>query len=204
MGPGRCPELVDPRNPEDVATVNALQDELVLTASSSEPFTPPDYDRESFEATRAAVLELGKHLENFDHAFGARGEVDPVRHLIGTAAGWGGLPDAEARYLGVEPELPVGEYSLTVRDVPVDGFWSISLYNREGFFEANESNAYSVNNLTATPNADGSVTVSFGGCDGDRPNCLPIMEGWNYTVRMYRPRREVLDGSWTFPSIESS
>ena len=93
----------------------------------------------------------------------------------------------------------MGEYSLTVRDVPVDGFWSISLYNRDGFFEANERNAYSVNNLTATPNADGSVTVNFGGCDGDRPNCLPIMEGWNYTVRMYRPRREVLDGSWTVP-----
>ena len=31
----------------------------------------------------------------------------------------------------------------------------------------------------------------------DRPNSLPIMEGWNYLVRLYRPRREVVDGTWT-------
>ena len=48
---------------------------------------------------------------------------------------------------------------------------------------------------------DGSVTVHFGG-DDDRPNLLPIVDGWNYTVRLYRPRPEVLDGSWQFPSIE--
>ena len=62
-------------------------------------------------------------------------------------------------------------------------------------------NAYSVNNVTANKNEDGSVTVHFGG-DDDRPNLLPIMDGWNYTVRMYRPRPEVLEGSWTFPEIE--
>jgi hypothetical protein len=87
-----------------------------------------------------------------------------------------------------------------VRDVPVDGFWSISVYNREGYFEPNARGAYSVNNLTAKPNADGSVTVHFGG-DDDHPNLIPIMDGWNYTVRLYRPRAEVLDGSWTFPAV---
>ena len=47
------------------------------------------------------------------------------------------------------------------------------------------------------------MTVHFGGCGDDRPNCLPIMEGWNYTVRLYRPRPEVLDGSWRFPTIDA-
>jgi hypothetical protein len=28
------------------------------------------------------------------------------------------------------------------------------------------------------------------------------MEGWNYTVRMYRPGPEILDGSWTFPALD--
>jgi hypothetical protein len=98
-------------------------------------------------------------------------DVDPVRHLLGTAAGRGGLPDREARYIGVEPRLRVGEYRLTVRDVPVDGFWSISVYNAEGFFEPNERNAYSVNNLTAKSDEDGAVTVHFGG-DDDRPNLI--------------------------------
>ena len=192
--------LVDPRDLDDVAAVNALQDLFKLEGKSSKPFETSDYDAESFDATRKAVLELAKHAGSFDHAFGAKDEVDPIRHLVGTAAGWGGLPDAEARYKSVEGG-PVGEYKLTVRDVPVDGFWSISVYNADGYFEPNDRNAYSVNNLTATRNDDDSVTVHFGG-DDDRPNLLPITDGWSYTVRMYRPRPEILDGSWTFPSFE--
>jgi hypothetical protein len=194
--------LVDPTDENDVATVNALQDQLALDAGSARAFEMPDYDTASLDAVRGALLELAKHLGRFDCAFGAKSEVDPVRHLIGTAAGWGGLPDREARYIGVQPALPVGEYSLTVSDVPVDGFWSISVYNAGGYFQANDHDAYSVNNITATPNDDDSITVHFGGCSDDRSNCLPIMDGWNYTVRLYRPRSEVLDGSWTFPGIQ--
>jgi hypothetical protein len=28
------------------------------------------------------------------------------------------------------------------------------------------------------------------------------MDGWNYTVRLYQPRPEILDGTWTFPAVE--
>jgi hypothetical protein len=49
-----------------------------------------------------------------------------------------------------------------------------------------------------------SITVQFGGCDGKIPNCLPIMPGWNYTVRLYRPRPEILNGTWKFPEAEST
>jgi len=193
--------LVDPADPADVAAVNTLQDQFGVQASSARPFVLPDYDQASFDATRAALLELAKGLPGHQHAFGARGDVDPVRHLIATAAAWGGLPDHEAIYLTVEPGLPVGEYQLTVRDVPVDGFWSISVYNAAGYFEPNDRGAYSINNLTATRGDDGSVTVHFGGCNDGRPNCLPITDGWNYAVRLYRPRPEILDGTWTFPAF---
>ncbi len=196
--------LVDPGDPGDVAEVNALQDQFEVAAASSKPFESPDYEVAGLDATRKLLLELAKGLSGFDHAFGARSEVEPIHHLLGTAAGWGGLPDHEASYISVEPGKPVGEYTLTVKDVPVDGFWSISLYNADGFFEPNDRSAYSVNNLTATANDDGSVTVHFGGADDDKPNCLPIMEGWNYTVRLYRPRPEILDGSWTFPTIDGA
>jgi len=40
---------------------------------------------------------------------------------------------------------------------------------------------------------------SGGGCTSGVANCLPIVSGWNYTVRLYRPRAAILDGSWTFP-----
>jgi hypothetical protein len=43
------------------------------------------------------------------------------------------------------------------------------------------------------------VTVQFGGCDNKKSNCLPIMRGWNYTVRLYRPPAEILNGTWKFP-----
>lgn len=196
--------LVDPADPDDVAVVNALQDQLGLTAGSAQPFVLPDYDTPSFDATRQALLELARGLGGFAGAFGRKEAVDPVRHLVGTAAGWGGLPQEEAYYLNVEPGLPVGEYSLTVKDVPVDAFWSISLYNADGFFEPNDRNSNSINNITATPNEDGSITVNFGGCGDGRPNCLPLMDGWNYLVRHYRPRPEVLDGSWTFPTVAAT
>jgi hypothetical protein len=86
--------------------------------------------------------------------------------------------------------------------VPVDGFWSISLYNAKGFFQKNVFDAYSLNNLTAKANQDGSVTVQFGGCQKNTANCLPIVSGWNYTVRLYRPRKEIIDGSWKFPEAQ--
>ena len=195
--------FVDPTDPDDVGAVNALQDRIALTAASARPFTAPAWDAASLDRTRSALLELGKGHAGFDGAFGARQDVDPVRHLVGTAAGWGGLPSGEATYVNVDPGLPPGEYQLTVREVPVDGFWSISLYNADGYFD-DDGSAVSVNDLTAERDPDGSVTVHFGGCGDGRPNCLGIKDGWNYLVRLYRPRSEVLDGSWTFPEITVS
>jgi hypothetical protein len=86
--------------------------------------------------------------------------------------------------------------------VPVDGFWSLSVYNKEGFFEKNELNAYSFNSVTSKKDADGSATIQFGGCKKDTVNCLPISDGWNYTVRLYRPGKAVLDGAWKAPVAE--
>ena len=191
--------MVDAGDAEDVKAANAIQDQMLVTAGSQLPYPLPDYDAISFTETRESILALAKGLGGFDKAFGRRTEVDPVRHLLGTAAGWGGLPESEAYYVNVNPELPVGDYSLTVRDVPVDAFWSISLYNPQGYF-ADNGQRVSINNLTATTDDDGSVTVHFGGSD-DRPNTLAIMDGWNYLVRLYRPRPQILDGSWTFPSL---
>jgi hypothetical protein len=192
--------LINPADPGDVAQANALQDQVTIQAAASRPFTVPDYDPASFDATRQALLQLAQGLPGFERAFGAREQVDPVRHLIGCAAAWGGLPDTEAQYLNVHPGLPPGEYQITVGEVPVDGFWSVSLYNAEGYFPQDAGGKVSVNNLTAARDPDGSITIRFGG-SSDHPNYLPTMEGWNYLVRLYRPRPEILNGTWTFPAV---
>ena len=95
-------------------------------------------------------------------------------------------------------------HRLTVREVPVDAFWSISVYNAEGHFQKNAFDAYALNNITAKKEADGAVTVQFGGCDGKIDNCLPTMPGWNYMVRLYRPRDEILNGTWKFPEAKAA
>ena len=194
--------FVNPNDDKDVMAVHALQDAIKVELKSVGEFAVTAWDPTSLEKVRMALLALAAANGGIDSArmFGREDEVDPVQHLIGTAAGWGGNPPQAALYAGAEPLQNDGKttYRLTVKDVPVDGFWSVSVYNKDGYFQKNPRNAYTVNNVTAEKSADGSVTIQFGG-DGNGPNVLPIMPGWNYTVRMYRPRAELLDGSWKFP-----
>jgi hypothetical protein len=137
-------------------------------------------------------------------AFGTKEETRPIDHLLGAAAGWGGLPSKAAYYEIESVDANDGStpHSVSVKDVPVDAFWSITVYNSDGYFEANELGRNSYNNYTAEPNDDGSITINFGSCDDGRVNCIPITPGWNYTIRFYEPRPEILDGSWSFPEIQ--
>ncbi|MCP4256302.1 MAG: DUF1214 domain-containing protein [Planctomycetes bacterium] len=193
--------LVNASDPADIKNANAIQDGILINAESAIPYTHPEYDQSSYKATHNAVLELSRFVPDTKRMFGKKEDVSEVRHLLGTAFGWGGLPEHEAYYLNIEPNLPVGAYEITVKDVPVDAFWSISLYNKEGYFQENEHNAYSVNNITGTPNKDGSFTVHFGG-DPKSMNYLHITDGWNYTVRLYQPRKEIIEGKWIFPNVK--
>lgn len=196
--------LVDPADPKDVQQVHALQDAIKVKQNGPGTFVVPAWDPASQKKVRDALLVLASTLPDANRMFGTKAQVDPVRRLIGAASAWGGNPDKEAIYLNVTPARNDGTtvYKLNVKDVPVDGFWSISLYNPEGYYEKNPLDAYSLNNITAKKSDDGSITVQFGGCDGKIPNCMPIMKGWNYMVRLYRPRAEILSGKWKFPEAQ--
>jgi hypothetical protein len=195
--------LVDASSTEDNRKVDTIQDLIEVKQSAPGKFEIPDWDEVSQKRTRERILALADGITNSKGMFGDENEVDPVRHLIGTAAGFGGNAEKDATYLNYNPANNDGTtaFILTVKDVPVDGFWSVSIYNKDGYFEKNPYNSYSFNNLTAKKNDDGSVTIHFGG-DPKQSNYLYIMKGWNYTVRLYRPKEQVLNGSWKFPDAE--
>ena len=193
--------LANPEDPRDLAEVHALQDRIAVQQAAKGAFEAPNWDSATRDRARNALKELGALGDGSWSFFGKPGEVSQIDHLVGAAVGWGGNPPSAATYVGVYPTANDGNtvHQLTVQDVPVDGFWSISVYDKDGYYRKNALGAYSINNLTAKPNRDGSYTVQFGGCGPATGNCLPITPGWNYTVRLYRPRPEVLDGRWQFP-----
>ena len=88
--------LVDAADPEDVAAVNAIQDKMTIDAASSETFVLPSYDQDAFEKMVSMTTAFAPFVPNSFRMFGAKDEVDPIRHFIGTAGGWGGLPESEA------------------------------------------------------------------------------------------------------------
>ena len=151
--------LVDPNDPKDVEAVRALQDAIKVEPAgrTRERSKIPNWDPSSQIKVRDALLELARRYPT-PRACSGQGKVDPVRHLIGAAAAWGGNPRQDAIYLNVTPPNNDGKtiYRLTVKDVPVDGFWSISVYDAKGYYEPNPDNAYSLNNITAKTGEDGS------------------------------------------------
>ncbi|EXJ12638.1 DUF1214 domain-containing protein [Imhoffiella purpurea] len=197
--------FVDVSDPNDVEAAHAAQDGIEVTGGGDGHFEAPDWDLERLAAARKALNDLAAEI-GFDaaRAFGRKDEVDPIDHMVGAMAGWAGQPatTASAFIDSVEGNDGKTPYAVTVKDVPVDAFWSITVYNADGYLEPNPLGVNSYNNYSAKPNADGSFTIHFGACDDGRANCIPITPGWNYAVRLYEPRPEILDGTWTFPAIE--
>ncbi|MFC5578310.1 DUF1214 domain-containing protein [Lysobacter niabensis] len=198
--------LADPNDPEDMKKANALQDAITVSQPGGPgTFEIPHWDPVSQKKVREALIAVSNTIPDLRYAAGPnKDSVDPVRRIAAAASGWGLNPDKDAVYLNVFPEKNDGKtpHRLTVKDVPVDAFWSVTAYAADGYFSPNDLNAYSINSVTGKKGEDGAITIQFGGCTKDTPNCLPVTNGWNYMVRLYRPRQEILDGSWSFPAAE--
>jgi hypothetical protein len=194
--------FADASDPADLARAHAVQDALKVTQGATGSWAPPEWDKATLDKTRdllASLSALG--TEGLSPRMGPRGTVNPVGHLLATAAGWGLNPDTEARYVLGQPAANDGTtvHRLTMADVPVDGFWSVTVYGPDGYMVKNDLDRYSINNVTAKAGSGGAVTVQFGGCTAGVENCIPTPAGWNYTLRFYRPKAGLLDGSWTVP-----
>jgi len=195
--------FMDPNDEKDIKAAYRLQDAVDVEQADIGKFEVPDWKKEEVEQMRATINVVAATVTDTSKMFGKKEKLDPVYWMLGAALGWGGLPAADATYVNVVPEKNDGKtpYTLTAKDVPVDAFWSVTLYDDEGWMPINKYKAYSFNNVTAMKDKDGSITIHFGG-DPKQPNFLPIVPGWNYIVRLYQPRKEILNGSWKFPNAK--
>jgi hypothetical protein len=90
---------------------------------------------------------------------------------------------------------------------PVDAFWSVTLYDDEGFQVANPVNRFAVSSwMPFKRDADGSLTLYFQNENpgGDHEvNWLPSPKGpFNLTMRLYAPKSDALTGVWNPPAIK--
>jgi hypothetical protein len=92
---------------------------------------------------------------------------------------------------------------------PADAFWSVTMYDSEGYQVANELNRFAIGDRDPlTFNADGSLDIYLQhtnpGPDRES-NWLPAPLGpLGITMRLYAPRREVLDGTWSPPPVRKA
>jgi hypothetical protein len=93
------------------------------------------------------------------------------------------------------------------RTPPIDGFWSISMYNNKSLFVDNPLNRYSINSYSEVKNnTDGSLDLYIQnqspGPDKES-NWLPAPAGsFNLILRTYLPQPQVLNGTWIPPGVE--
>ena len=192
--------FADPNDPADMKIAHALQDAVVVKQANIGKLEMPNWDKQGVVTLRNAIYVMGCTPRSTQGWFGETDKLETINHLMGTAFGWGGQPSEDAIYLNFSPEKNDGKtpYTLTVKDVPVNAFWSVIVYNNESWIVKNSRDIYSYNGITAKRSADGSATIRFGG-DPKADNYLEIMDGWNYLVRLYQPKKAILDGSWNFP-----
>ncbi len=196
--------FVDADSEEDIKIVNALQNQLTVEAQSAVPFQAVDWDMKSYKKIYQSLLDLAPYVGTSKNMFGSKDEVDPIRFMVGAAAGYGGMPEENSMYLfGLIPLSQSEEYTVTFDDMPQDAFWSITVYNKDGFLFNSEHGVSNLNSVTAQKSEDGSYTLYFGNCEKNKKNCLAIEDGWNSVIRLYEPHKEVIEGLWTPPTLKA-
>jgi hypothetical protein len=186
-------------DPDDLAIANELQDQLKLEQNDRGSYRPSNnWDMEEILAMRAKYQAIGlQEGMTSEVIFGKKGEVPLKEHNVGTAAGWGGFTAERAVYPSYFPESSAPQ-TLTLRDVPARAFWSVTVYDAEGY---PQGDIYNINSQFAVPNKDGSVTIHFGG-DKSAVNYMDIFEGWNVALRIYEPTEAYFNGDWVLPQLE--
>jgi hypothetical protein len=195
--------LVNSDDINDIKLANKAQDKIKVSGGVvGGDLEAPNWNQEQLTELRQLLNKISMFGVDAAKGLGKKEDLDPVHYLISCGSGWGGLPKKEAMYELSNVDNNDGTpHKVTFKDVPVDAFWSVTVYNQQGYIQENDLGVYSFNNLTSKTNPDGSSTIHFGGCEDNRFNCLPIPEGWNYAFRFYQPQEALLSGEWAYPAV---
>jgi hypothetical protein len=184
-------------DPADLVKVNQLQAKLMMKQKDRGSYhASNNWDMDEILKMRAKYMGFSKTMST-DVMFGKKGEVPLKAHNTGTATGWGGLTPKQAVYPIYYPTTTKHQ-TLTLKDVPIKAFWSITVYDDKGY---PQTDTYNINSQFAAVNKDGSVTINFGG-DKNARNYMEIFKGWNFTLRLYQPTEAYFNGKWVKPELK--
>ena len=202
LGVGVRIQVFNPKDEDEIALINKLQDQFVIKANSADPLPEFKWDLESLKALTAAYEKDSTQYSSWKGMMGPRGKVDEKTRHIAAAAAWGLFPEWDATYLNYSGGHDCRVCHQATYQVPENkAFWSITVYGNDGFMKSDNN---IVNSSNVKLNADGTFTVHFGSVEtcGDVPNRLDTTEGWNFLMRIYRPGKSVLEGAYRLPAAK--
>jgi len=202
LGVGVRIQVFNPKDEDEIALINKLQDQFIIKADSAEPLPEFTWDIESLQALTDRYEKEFAQYSSFKGMMGPRGQVDEKTRHIAAAGGWGLFPEWDATYLNYSGGHDYRVCHQATYQVPENGaFWSITVYGNDGFMKSDNN---IVNSSNMKLNADGTFTVYFGAAEtcGEVPNRLDTTEGWNFAMRIYRPGKSVLEGAYKLPAAK--
>jgi len=179
--------------------------------------TAPSAGQKLMEWKVATLARVANHWSMNTDTMGVYGNYYLKRAIVSQVGLGANLPE-DAIYplnLGDEAGQPLdgtNNYVLHFeKDAtpPVNAFWSVTLYDPQGFQVANSLNRFAVSSwMPFSYNADGSLDIYF---QNDSPgkdkeaNWLPAPKGlFNLTMRLYAPKSDVLTGRWDPPPVKKT
>lgn len=194
------------------AEARKVQDKMSINANSNELFTAEQVNKASFLKIENELKSKMSTILRRDGSQALTGMfTDPndeskelfteEKYAVGAAIGWGGAQLQDNIY-ELSRNYPDNQcHQATFEDPKNQAFWSITVYDKAGFMFNDLAN---LSSNTATPNTDGSYTISFG-CGEDAPNNIKTANDsgvFNLGIRHYMPSQKVKDGYRILPTVK--